>query len=195
MAQLARGTGLPKPRQTFSPQIPFFALDQAFAGLHRRSFDQTCKPASDGDWCRAFAMPPAVAVLRDYGVEIQANGQKPWPDVVKAQIVAKTLKSDMTARAVTARYGLPTDRVSQWRIRALDGRFVLPAMSATADGAAQPRKTHTTLPKAHARPLCWQRMLDSSAFASIAELAARQGIVASCVTRVPRMTHRSPDII
>ena len=37
-------------------------------------------------------MATTVEFLRDYGVEIRANGQKRWPDEVKAQIVAESRK-------------------------------------------------------------------------------------------------------
>lgn len=63
------------------------------------------------------------------------------------------------------------------------------------DGAAQPRRTDNTLVKALARAFRWKRMLESGEFATIAELAEREGIASSYMTRVLRMTLLAPDIV
>ncbi|QQA42012.1 hypothetical protein [Pelagovum pacificum] len=49
--------------------------------------------------------------------------------------------------------------------------------------------------KALARAFRWKRMLESGEFATIAELAEREGIAPSYMTRVLRLTLLSPDIV
>jgi len=63
------------------------------------------------------------------------------------------------------------------------------------DGAVQPRRTDSTLVKALARAFRWKRMLESGEFATIAELAEREGIAPSYMTRVLRLTQLEPAII
>lgn len=63
------------------------------------------------------------------------------------------------------------------------------------DGGTQPRKTDNTLVKALARAFRWKRMLESGDFATIAELAEREGIAPSYMTRVLRLTLLAPDIV
>ena len=63
------------------------------------------------------------------------------------------------------------------------------------EGATQPRRTDSTLVKALARAFRWKRMLESGEFATIAELAEREGIVPSYMTRVLRLTLLAPDIV
>ena len=63
------------------------------------------------------------------------------------------------------------------------------------NGAEQARKPGTTLVKALARAFRWKRMLESEEFATIAELAEREGIAPSYMTRVLRLTLLAPDIV
>jgi hypothetical protein len=63
------------------------------------------------------------------------------------------------------------------------------------EGTTQPRRTDNTLVKALARAFRWKRMLDSGEFATIAELAEREGIAPSYMTRVLRLTLLAPDIV
>ena len=63
------------------------------------------------------------------------------------------------------------------------------------EGASQTRKADNTLIKALARAFRWKRMLESGEFATIAELAEREGIAPSYMTRVLRLTLLAPDIV
>ena len=63
------------------------------------------------------------------------------------------------------------------------------------EGATHSRRTDTTLVKALARAFRWKRMLDSGEYATIAELAEREGITPSYMTRVLRLTLLAPDIV
>ncbi|MEL6769395.1 MAG: hypothetical protein AAFP17_19625 [Pseudomonadota bacterium] len=63
------------------------------------------------------------------------------------------------------------------------------------EGAVQPRRTDNTLVKALARAFRWKRMLESGELATIAELAEREGIAPSYMTRVLRLTLLAPDIV
>ena len=63
------------------------------------------------------------------------------------------------------------------------------------EGAAQPRRTDNTLVKALARAFRWKRMLESGEFASISELAEKEGIAFTYMARVLRLTLLAPDIV
>jgi hypothetical protein len=63
------------------------------------------------------------------------------------------------------------------------------------EGATHSRRTDHTLVKALARAFRWKRMLDSGAFATIAELAEHEGIAFTYMARVLRLTLLSPKIV
>ena len=63
------------------------------------------------------------------------------------------------------------------------------------EGATQPRRTDNTLVKALARAFRWKRMLESGEYTTIAELAEREGIAPSYMTRVLRLTLLAPAIV
>ena len=65
----------------------------------------------------------------------------------------------------------------------------------TPEGAAQSRRIDNTLVKALARAFRWKRMLESGEFATIAELAEREGIAAPYLTRTMRLTQLAPDLV
>jgi hypothetical protein len=63
------------------------------------------------------------------------------------------------------------------------------------DGARPDRKADNTLVKALARAFRWKRMFESGEFATIAELAEREGIAPSYMTRVLRLTLLAPNFV
>ena len=63
------------------------------------------------------------------------------------------------------------------------------------DGVRPDRKADNTLVKALARAFRWKRMLESGEFATIAELAEREGIATSYMTRILRLTQLEPGIV
>ena len=63
------------------------------------------------------------------------------------------------------------------------------------EGATQPRRADSTLVKALARAFRWKRMLASGEFATISELAEREGIAPSYMTRILRLTLFAPDMV
>ena len=82
-----------------------------------------------------------------------------------------------------------------FRIVKRSGRKEMVLPSNTPEGAAQPRRTDSALVKALARAFRWKRMLESGEFTTIAELAEREGIASSYMTRVLRLTMLAPDIV
>jgi hypothetical protein len=63
------------------------------------------------------------------------------------------------------------------------------------DGVRPKRRTDNTLVKVFARAFRWKRMLESGEFATITELAERERIAPSYMTRVLRLTLLAPDVV
>ena len=63
------------------------------------------------------------------------------------------------------------------------------------EGSARPRKIDSALVKALARAFRWKRMLESGEFASISELAEKEGIAFAYMARVLGLTLIAPDIV
>jgi hypothetical protein len=63
------------------------------------------------------------------------------------------------------------------------------------EGASGNSKMDNTVVKSLARAFRWKRMLESGEFATIAELAEREGIAPSYMTRVLRLTLLAPDMV
>jgi hypothetical protein len=63
------------------------------------------------------------------------------------------------------------------------------------EGASLPRQGDNALVKALARAFRWKRMLETGDFVTIAELARREGIAVSYLTRVLRLTLLAPAIV
>lgn len=63
------------------------------------------------------------------------------------------------------------------------------------EGANQQRSADNTLIKALARAFRWKRMLDTGEFASISELAEREGLAFTYMARVLRLSLLAPDLV
>lgn len=63
------------------------------------------------------------------------------------------------------------------------------------EGASTQRRPDNAIVKALARAFRWKRLLESGEFATIAELAAREGITLSYLTRILRLTLLAPDLV
>ncbi len=62
-------------------------------------------------------------------------------------------------------------------------------------GAPASRKVDNTMIKALGRAFRWKRMLETGDFATINELADREGIAPSYMTRILRLTLLAPDVV
>lgn len=79
-------------------------------------------------------------------------------------------------------------------LRKRGGRKLVVAPEGATWGAPRPR-VDSTMVKALARAHRWKRLLESSRFASVAELAEAEKINQSYLCRVLRLTLLAPDIV
>lgn len=63
------------------------------------------------------------------------------------------------------------------------------------EGIAPPQRPDDALVKALARAFRWKRMIDAGRCATIADLAAQEGIAPSYLTRILRLTLLAPGIV
>ena len=63
------------------------------------------------------------------------------------------------------------------------------------EGASAQRRPDDAVVKALARAFRWKRMLESGEFASISELAEKEGIAFTYMARVLRLSLLAPDIV
>ena len=75
------------------------------------------------------------------------------------------------------------------------GRKEMVLPSNTPEGATQPRRTDSTLVKALARAFRWKKILEAGEFFTIFELAEREGIASSYMTRILRLTLLATDLV
>ena len=64
-----------------------------------------------------------------------------------------------------------------------------------AEGQPDPATVNSAVVKALARAFRWKRMLESGEFATLGELAAREAIAPSYMTRLLHLTLLAPDIV
>ena len=99
----------------------------------------------------------------------------------------KGVRSRLDGRTLVVRIPMRFQcRGGRKRIIAPDGSEIVPSSKPQPDG---------TLVKALARARRWQRMLESSEYGTLAELADAEGIRRSYVCRVLRLTLLAPDIV
>lgn len=63
------------------------------------------------------------------------------------------------------------------------------------EGIAPPRRPDDALVKALARAFRWKRMIEAGRYATLADLAAQEGIAPSYLTRILRLTLLAPDVV
>lgn len=82
-----------------------------------------------------------------------------------------------------------------FRVIKRGGRKEMVWPSNMPDEAPLPRKPNAALVKALARAFRWQRMLESGQFTTMSELANRENIAPTYMTRVMRLSLLSPTMV
>lgn len=100
----------------------------------------------------------------------------------------------MTGRATLTKDGRTLTVRVPFALRKRGGRKLVVTPEGATWGAPRPR-VDSTMVKALARAHRWKRLLESSRFGSVAELAEAEKINQSYLCRVLRLTLLAPDIV
>jgi hypothetical protein len=101
----------------------------------------------------------------------------------------------MTASITPSEDGSYVDVFVPIAFKRFGGRKVIVAPDGTPVQPARSRAADTTLTKALARAWRWQRLLDDGTYGSLAEIADKERINRSYVSRTIRLSLLAPDIV